>query len=514
MNFRMRPCSMALTSLAALALACGGDGGDGTAGQTTTATDGPVTDSGNTSTSTGTTVEPPTSSSEPTTAGPTSSPTSDTDPTTTEIGTTDPTTGETGTTDDTTTGPPACPYTPVDGTPGVELQQVANGFDRPVLVVPHPSDPDRLFVVEQGGHVKILEPGQTTAPADDAAFLFVEVKNANANMIGAEAGLLGFAFHPDFPADPRVYINYNPAAVQGTGPTYVSEFSLDPNNPDRVDPASERLVYAVGQPAGNHNGGMIAFGADGYLYIGMGDGGGSGDNFGTSRDNLSPLAKFLRIDVEPDGAPDSNKACADCPMVDGFDFTVPPDNPHVNDDGYAPEIWATGLRNPWRWQFDPATDLLYSADVGQGNHEEVSVISKGGDYGWNIMEANHCFGGAPCDTSAPPNGVNGDGMVAPIAEYSHDENNRCSITGLGVYHSCEVPAWDGLYFYADYCSTEIWALHWDGNTVMDLGVVKTAGEPVIGSGSTGHGDVLVTTVVVNNFQQIEDGKVYRIVPAP
>lgn len=200
-------------------------------------------------------------------------------------------------------------------------------------------------------------------------------------------------------------------------------------------------------------------------------------------------------------------------MVDGFDFTVPPDNPFVGDDAYAPEIWATGVRNPWRWHFDTATDILYAADVGQGNHEEVSIIDKGGDYGWNIMEANNCFGGAPCDTSAGPNTANADGMITPIAEYSHD-NNRCSITGLGVYHACEVPAWDGVYFYGDYCSTEVWALRWDGNTVTDLGVVTTVNEPLVGSGRTGHGDVLLTTVVLNNLKQIVDGKIYRVVPAP
>lgn len=509
MLFRMRTFPLACTALAALTLACGDSGGDGTNGTTTQTTPG-TTGPDDTTTTGGTTVEPPTSTEDPTTAGPTSSPTT-VEPTDTSVSTTvDPTATDTGTTDDPSTGGPVCPYTPVDGTPAVALQEVASGFDRPMLAIAHPDNPDRLFVVEQGGHIKILEPGETTAPPDEEAFLFVDVKNANADMIGPEAGLLGFAFHPDFPADPRVYINYNPA-IQGTGPTWIDEYSLDPNDPDRVDPASRRLVYAVGQPAGNHNGGMINFGADGYLYIGMGDGGGGGDTYDTSRDNLSQHAKILRIDVEPDGTPDSNKACADCPMADGFDFTVPADNPFVGDDNYAPEIWATGVRNPWRFHFDSANGDLYAGDVGQDAWEEVSVIARGADLGWNVMEGNHCFGGAPCDDSAPPGGLNADGMTAPIAEYAQG-NGRCSITGLGVYHSCEVPGWDGVYFYGDFCSTEIWALRWDGSTVEDLGVVTSAGESIIGSGYTGHGDVLVTTVVVNNFQQIEDGKIYRIVP--
>lgn len=482
----------------ALLLACGDSG---TTTDSASTTDTPPT----TTTATGTTVDEPTSPSDPGTTTATSTPTTTPDPTATEATTDEPTSG---TTDDTTTGPPACPYDPVDGDPAVDLELIASGFDRPVLALSDPRDPARLFVVEQGGHIKILGPGETTAPADD--FLVVAVQNADAQDIGPEQGLLGFAFHPDFPTDPRVYVNYNPAGGN-YGPTYIDEYKLDASDPDKVDPATRRLVYAVGQPASNHNGGMIDFGADGFLYIGMGDGGGGGDTFNTGRDNASQHAKFLRIDVEPDGTPDSNKACDACPMVDGFDFTVPADNPFVGDPDYAPEIWATGLRNPWRWSFDRATGQLYAGDVGQGNFEEVSLIEKGRDYGWSVMEGNNCFEGAACDTSAAPNGVNSDGMTAPLAEYDSNQG-KCSVTGLGVYRSCEVPGWDGVYFYADYCSTEIRALHWDGTTVLEMDVVQTVGEAVIGSGSTAHGDVLLTTVITNDFNQIVDGKVYRLVP--
>ena len=494
-------CTLAAT----LATACKSDGSDsttdagtGTGTQSSTAgpTSEPTTDPGMTTQATTTDAS--------TTNGPTTDTPTSTDPST------DPTT-DTATTDESTTGAPVCPYTPVDGMPAVGLQLVADGFDRPVLVLAHPQQQDRLFVVEQGGHIKILEPGQNTAPPDEDDFLFIAVKNANAGTIGPEQGLLGFAFHPDFPADPRVYINYNPDG-NGAGPTHVAEFKLDPQDPDRVDPASMRLVYAVGQPAGNHNGGNIVFGADGMLYIGMGDGGGKDDQFNTSRDPLSPHAKILRIDVEADGKPDSNKACDACPMVDGFDFTVPADNPHVDDNNYAPEVYASGLRNPWRFSFDPANGDLYVADVGQGVWEEVSLVKAGGDYGWDQMEGNHCFQGAQCDTSAGPNQVNADGLTTPIAEYSHG-NGRCSVTGVGVYHSCEVPAWDGVYFYADYCSTELFALKWDGNATQDLGVVATLGEPVIGSGHNDIGDVFVTTVVVDGLNTLLDGKVYRIGPA-
>ncbi len=493
------------TLAAALSIACNGNGGGSTSdasattetqGSTAGPTGDPTTDSPTTASMTGTGT-----TDTPTTDSPTSDPTA--------TSTTDPT--ATSTTDDSTTGAPVCPYTPVDGTPKVALELLASGFDRPVLALAHPKQQDRLFIVEQGGHIKILEPGQTTAPPDDQDFLFVAVKNANANTIGAEQGLLGFTFHPDFPDDPRVYINYNPAEANGPGPTYVAEYKLDPNNPDRVDPATRRLVYAVGQPASNHNGGNIVFGADRMLYIGMGDGGGKDDQFNTARDFLSPHAKILRIDVEPDGKPDSNKACDSCPMVDSFDFTVPADNPHVGDNKYAPEVYAVGMRNPWRFQFDPTNGDLYVADVGQNAWEEISIVNAGQDYGWDSMEANHCFGGNQCDTSAGPNQVNQDGLTAPITEYDHS-GGRCSVTGVGIYRSCEVPAWDGVYFYADYCSTELLALKWDGNAAEELGVVATLGEPVIGSGHNDIGDVFVTTVVVDGLNNLKDGKVYRIAP--
>lgn len=509
MIYRMRDLSfLACTLGAALTTACGDNGG-GT--ETDASTSAPGSSTGPDTPTTPGPTDPSTTNDPTTTNGPTSDATTTaptTEPTTTAP-TTDPTTSDDTTTDDSTTGAPVCPYTPVDGAPTVQLQLVADGFDRPVLAISHPTQPDRLFVVEQGGHIKILEPGMTSAPSDDDAFLYIPVKNENANEIGPEQGLLGFAFHPNFPDDPRVYVNYNPAG-QGAQPTFVDEYQLDAGDPNKVDPATRRLVYAVGQPASNHNGGMISFGPDGMLYIGMGDGGGSNDQFDTSRDFQSQHAKILRINVEPDGEADSNKACDACPMVDGFDFTVPDDNPFVGDDNYAPEAWALGMRNPWRFDFDG--DTLYVADVGQGTWEEVSVVVAGGDYGWNDMEGNHCFGGNQCDTSAGPNGVNSDGLTAPIAEYSHNDNNRCSVTGAAVYHSCEVPAWDGVYFYADYCSSEIFALKWDGTNVMDMGVVATAGEPVLGSGKNGYGDVFITTVVVNGFNQIEDGKVYRLAP--
>ena len=410
----------------------------------------------------------------------------------------------------TTTGGPVCYGEPIEGDPQLVLEEVAKGFDRPLFVTSDPSDPERLFVVEQGGHIKILEPGMSQAPAED--FLFIAVKNAVPDTIGPEQGLLGFAFHPDFPTDPRVYINYNPAG-NGTQPTVVDEFKLDANDPTKVDPNSRRTVIAMHQPKSNHNGGMIAFGDDGYLYIGMGDGGGANDGFKTGRDPRYLLAKVLRIGVEPDQSPDSTEACEGCPVLDGFDYTIPADNPFVGMDGVRPEIWALGVRNPWRMSFDPETGWFYAADVGQGQWEEVDIISGGADYGWSAMEGNHCFNDDNCDESAGPNGVNAGGLTAPIAEYNHSQG-RCSITGGAVYRGCEVPAWSGRYFYGDFCTGELFGIHWDGQNVDELGIVGNTELNILGSGSDGYGRVYFTTVELDVFNSPVEGRVIRIAPAP
>ncbi len=483
--------------LLSTALACNGGGGGGSTESSTTAASstggsstGPDLTSGTTST-----TNPTSSTTDSTTGDPTTDPT---------IGPT--TMGSTSQTD-TTTGEPACPYAPVNGMPGYSVEILATGFDRPVLAVPDPIDPLRLFVVEQGGRVKILEPGANTAPAEN--FMELDVKNKVPMQIGPEQGLLGFAFHPNYPTDPRVYVNYNPGMWQGPGPTYVAEFKLDPNDPNKVDPASERLVIAISQPASNHNGGMITFGPDGYLYIGMGDGGGSNDQYDTGRDFTSLHAKLLRIDVEPDGNPDSNDPCQACDMLDGFDYTIPADNPYVGDNNYAPEIWALGFRNPWRFSFDE-DGTLYVGDVGQNNYEEVDVVAKGADYGWSLMEANNCFSGN-CDDTAPPNGVNSQGLTAPLTEYDHG-GGRCSVTGGAVYRGCEVPGWAGTYLYGDYCDGQIRALVWDGNNVQDLGVVASQADRILGFGTTGFGDVLFTVVELDDFNAPVDGKILRVVP--
>lgn len=487
------PYLVGLAAMGLLATGCPGDDTTGTGTDSATGTStgqgtADSTDGPSTVTMTGTsntTVEPETSS------------------TTTPTDTTD-TTEPTGTTGD---PPLECPYDEVPGTPSFSLELVASGFNRPLLAVGHPTEPDRLFVLEQSGDIRILEPGQNTAPAE--SFLHLDVRGAGNTSIGAEFGLLGFAFHPDFPADPRVYVNYNPA--DGALRTVISEFTLDAADPNQADAQSERVVLELAQPDTNHNGGMLVFDASGNLLIGMGDGGGGGDTYDTGRDTTVLLSKMLRIGVDPDGSEENPTSCDGCPQYGPFDYTIPADNPFVGNDAFAPEIFAWGLRNPWRFARDPETDLVYVGDVGQNQWEEITLAPAGADLGWSDMEGFHCFGGAPCDTSAGPNQVNGDGITMPLVEYQHS-SGRCSVTGGAVYRSCEVPAWAGAYFYSDFCTGEFFGLVWDGSTVTDLGMVLDQDELPLGNGWNAYGDVFVTTVDAILGGPIFDGLVYRVAP--
>ena len=469
--------------------ACGGDDTESTASDATTTTD-PTTSSSGTETTAGPTDSDGSESDSETTTSPTTSDptTSETDPTTSD---TDPTTSETDPTTDTdtdtdtdTTGPdiPPCPYTPVDNDPNVALEMVADGFTRPVFVTGHPTMPDTLYVVEQGGTIRILNPGDDSAPVE--AFLDINVA------VGPnEMGLLGFAFHPDFPDDPRFYVNYNPPSSDRT---IISEFQLAGGDETMADPNSERIVMEFDQPFENHNGGMIEFGPDGYLYIATGDGGAANDPLDSGQDLNSILGKILRVDVEPGN---------------GMGYTIPADNPFANMPGTRGEIWAYGLRNAWRFSHDMETGILYAGDVGQNQWEEVTLIEPGGNYGWNEMEGFHCFQGANCGSILGPNESNENDYIMPLVEYDHGNQGGQSITGGYVYRGCEVPAWQGRYYYADFVSNRIWALTWDGQ-LDDLGVVINNGpENPSSFGQNAWGDVYLTT-----FGGFGGGSVYRLAP--
>ncbi|MFO0983124.1 MAG: PQQ-dependent sugar dehydrogenase [Planctomycetota bacterium] len=312
--------------------------------------------------------------------------------------------------------------------------RVASGLSQPLFLGSPPGDLERVFIVEQGGVIKILRAG-TVLPTP---FLDIHARI----LAGGERGLLGLAFHPSYASNGQLFVNYTRA---GDGATVVARFSVSAD-PDVADPTSEVVILTIAQPYANHNGGMIAFGpGDGYLYIGMGDGGSGNDPEGRAQDGGVLLGKMLRIDV--DG---------------GSPYVSPPDNPFFGPGDPLDEIWALGVRNPWRFSFDRFTHDLYIGDVGQSDREEVDyepAQSGGENYGWRCMEGGRCTGLTGCSCNDPD-------LVVPIHEYTHADG--CAITGGYVYRGCAVPSLQGTYFFGDYCSARIWSLRWDGTTLSDF----------------------------------------------
>ncbi len=329
----------------------------------------------------------------------------------------------------------AAPCDPPSPTiPSIRLTKVVGGLDNPVYVTHAGDGSGRLFVVEQTGRILIVRDGRVVRPP------FLSIRNRTD--FGGERGLLSVAFHPNYENNGRFFVNY----TQGPNlRSIIAEYHVSPDNPDLADPTETRLL-TIPDPYGNHNGGLNMFGPDGMLYIGLGDGGSGGDplNNGQRLDTL--WGKVLRIDV--DGA---------------SPYAVPPDNPFVGTPNARGEIWAYGLRNPWRFSFDRCTGRLFLADVGQYSWEEVDIITKGGNYGWRIMEGNHCFN--------PPEGCDPTGLTLPIVEYSHSFG--CSVTGGYVYRRRRNPNLVGRYVFGDYCSGLIWALTetvpgtWTMNQLLD-----------------------------------------------
>jgi glucose/arabinose dehydrogenase len=303
---------------------------------------------------------------------------------------------------------------------GVVLERFAEGFERPVHLT-HAGE-RRVFVVEQPGTIRVLgEDGRTASQA------FLDIRHRVRDS-GNEQGLLSVAFHPRFAQNGRFFVNY----TDRRGASVVAEFSAGARRA-LADPNSERRLLSVDQPYSNHNGGQLAFGPDGFLYIGMGDGGAGGDPLNAGQDTSTLLGAMLRIDV--DGA---------------RPYTIPASNPFVKGGG-RPEIWAIGLRNPWRFSFDPVTGDLYIADVGQNAFEEIHVhpanARPGANFGWRVLEASACYSAFTCSR---------EGLQVPQAEYEHDEG--CSVTGGHVYRGKRWPALAGKYLFGDFCTGTIWTL--------------------------------------------------------
>lgn len=342
----------------------------------------------------------------------------------------------------------------------------ASGFSSPLYVTQAPGDNNRFFVLEQNTRrIRIYNNGSITG-----TFLDVSAKASS----GGERGLLGLAFHPDYQNNGLFYINYTNTA----GDTVIERYQVSAN-PDVADANSGFQILFVDQPFSNHNGGMIAFGPDGYLYIGMGDGGSSGDPGNRAQNGQELLGKMLRLDV--DG---------------GSPYAIPVDNPFVNDPNVRDEIWATGVRNPWRWNFDRLTGDMWMADVGQNVWEEVNFEpagSPGGvNWGWRLKEGTHCYNPQnDCD----PNNITTD----PIYEYQH-VSGRCSVTGGYVYRGSVMPLLSGTYFFADYCSSDIWSLRYDGTQVTDFLSRKTELDP--------PGSLAISSIV--SFGEDNVGEMYIV----
>ena len=307
-------------------------------------------------------------------------------------------------------------------------------FERMVVLTYADDGTERLFLVEQPGRIMVFE---NRADVEDAS-LFLDIRERVSDR-GNEEGLLGLAFDPEFSANGYLYVYYSAASPRRS---VVSRFSVSSDGLSG-DPSSETVVLEVPQPFSNHNGGQILFGPDGYLYIGLGDGGSGGDPRNNGQNPGTLLGTILRIDVRA--------------LDEEGTYRIPPDNPFVDGTGEArPEIWAYGLRNPWRFTFDRETGDLWAADVGQNRFEEVDVIKPGLNYGWNIMEGNECFGSSACDDG---------GLEPPIFVY--DRGGGCSVTGGYVYRGTRLPSLYGAYVYGDFCSGKIWALRMENGEVVE-----------------------------------------------
>jgi glucose/arabinose dehydrogenase len=377
--------------------------------------------------------------------------------------------GGSGTASTDAPAPGTCGAAPVTGSPALKTTRIANGLRSPVDLQAPPGD-CRLFVVEQPGLIRVMRNGALVG----APFLDI----ASRVRSGGEQGLLGLAFHPRFADNGRFFVNY----TDSNGDTHIAEFRADSPAGDSASASTERLLLLVRQPFDNHNGGGLAFGLDGFLYIGLGDGGSAGDPQGNGQNLGTHLGKLLRIDVDS-----------------GNPYGIPRDNPFVSRTGALPEIWAYGLRNPWRFAFDRATGDLLIGDVGQSAVEEIDLARGGGlNFGWNVMEGSSCF--------RPASGCNTAGLTLPILEYRHTEG--CSVTGGMVYRGRRMPFLQGTYFYADYCTHFIRSLRVEGGAAVD----RRERTPELGGGL---GSVSSFGVDADGEIYILDldGEVYRIDPA-
>ena len=350
------------------------------------------------------------------------------------------------------------------------MLELVDNFDSPVYLTSPPNDSARLFIVEQGGTIRIRRHDTTLARP------FFDVRGQiNA---GGEEGLLSVAFDTGYATSGRFFVYF----TSTSGDIRVVRYTVS-SDPDSADETTADTILKVAHPGqSNHNGGQLQFGPDGMLWIGTGDGGGGGDPARNGQNKHALLGKLLRLDVS--GA---------------SGYTIPADNPFAADTSARAEIWAYGLRNPWRFSFDRLTGDLYIADVGQNVWEEVNVApapnrGKGANYGWNIMEGKHCYPSDPCTNPG----------VLPFAEYQHVDG-ACSVSGGYVYRGSAVPGLAGRYLYADYCNGKVWSFTYPSPVTVDGSADLSPGGGVSGFGQDVRGELYILQL---------GGPVYRIVPGP
>ncbi|HWP10872.1 MAG TPA: PQQ-dependent sugar dehydrogenase [Ramlibacter sp.] len=355
--------------------------------------------------------------------------------------------------------PPASSVTPPPPLPpanSVTLTPVVSGLSSPVDLQATHDGTGRLFVVEQAGTIRILQAGALQA----TPFLDIRARVT----FGVEMGLLGLAFHPAFAQNQRFYVNYVRRLGSGQIQSVIAEYRVSGADANQADPASERILLTVDQPFTNHKGGQVAFGPDGFLYIGLGDGGGGGDPFGNAQNLQTLLGKMLRIDVDRSAG--------------ALPYAIPADNPFVAGAG-LPEIWAWGLRNPFRFSFDAPTGRLFAGDAGQNLFEEIDIVQKGGNYGWNVMEGLHCFN--------PAMGCDMAGLMLPIAEYGHSEGT--AVIGGYVYRGPAIPALAGSYVFGDFGSGNIWRLTQDNSGAWQRVLLLGSGRSISSFGLDSAGEL-------------------------
>ena len=358
----------------------------------------------------------------------------------------------------------------------ISIELLASGFDSPIGIK-HAGD-DRLFVVEQDGIIKIIN---ADGSVNSTPYLDIDDRVINT---GNERGLLGLAFHPNYSSNGYVFVNY----INNSGNTVISRFVANPGDDSTVDPSTEAIFLTFSQPYSNHNGGDLAFGDDGYLYIATGDGGSGGDPENRSQNLTTFLGKMLRINVNNSQG--------------GNNYAIPTDNPFVGNSSALDEIWAYGLRNPWRFSFDRLTNDLWIADVGQFEIEEINRVANTDDglnYGWRCYEGNSVFNNSGCPSMST--------MTFPIAQYTHSSSGafKCSITGGYVYRGSIYTTLVGKYLFADYCSNEIGVLSFNGSTWdMDFS------QQFSGNGWTAFGEGLDGEIYIAGR---DSGSIYHITDA-